>query len=286
MSFTLRPATADDYERIVQIVNSQVPEPTTVESIKRNDGLRPPELPFTRLVATTPDGQIAGLSTCGQHPGNKPGHFFTSVRVDKPYQGQGLGGKLYAALEEWAISHGATRLEGGVREDDPSSVAWAQRRGAVTDHHLYESTLSLPEFDPTPFLGAVEQAKASGIRFTSLAEEGADDETIQFVIEDPLFDPHGVILAADGDRWVALAHMMRRSSGGLYNGFTGVDRDYRGRGLSLAVKIVGLLWAKSTGAPYIRTHNHSVNQRMLSTNRRLGYVPEMGIFHLIKHIDR
>jgi RimJ/RimL family protein N-acetyltransferase len=63
-----------------------------------------------------------------------------------------------------------------------------------------------------------------------------------------------------------------------------LERAYRGRGLSLAIKVVALIWAKEQGYPYARTYNYSANQRMLASNQRLGYLPQPGFFQVFKQL--
>jgi RimJ/RimL family protein N-acetyltransferase len=78
----------------------------------------------------------------------------------------------------------------------------------------------------------------------------------------------------------------RQNNGELYNGFTAVSREYRGRGLALAAKIKSMAFAKQQGAAYIRTNNHATNERMLAVNRKLGYQPEPGVYHIEKLISQ
>lgn len=122
---------------------------------------------------------------------------------------------------------------------------------------------------------------------TGLAHEGTTPPSYEQwrkdLSEDPNWNPAGVILAVDGDRWVGMSHVTRLDSGAMYNSFTGVIREHRGRGLALPLKTVALKWARWTGAAVIRTHNHSVNQPMLAINRKLGYTPKPGVYTLTKH---
>jgi GNAT superfamily N-acetyltransferase len=62
-----------------------------------------------------------------------------------------------------------------------------------------------------------------------------------------------------------------------YNAFTGVLRDYRGRGLAQALKLQTILLTKREGMRYIRTHNDSNNAPMLAIDRKPGYKPESGV---------
>lgn len=316
MFFRLRPATPDDYPRIVAITNSQQPEPITVDDMHRGDALRPKDDPYVRLVAVTADGELAGHGFSEGGTGHKPGQFMLKVRVDAPFQGQGIGRALYAELEQWSRGQGAASIESSVREDDPASQEFARRHGFVHEYHLFESTLDLKGWDPSPYADAIARPEAAGIRFTTLAAEGPDDEAtlrkyydvswsfardipgvegrspfpfeqyLQWIRSNPRWNPAGVILAADGDRWVALSEVALLPSGGLYNAFTGTDRAYRGRGLALAVKVKALEWAAAQGAAYIRTNNHSVNAPMLAVNQKLGYSPLPGVYILRKDLPQ
>ncbi|MFZ5824621.1 MAG: GNAT family N-acetyltransferase [Bacillota bacterium] len=312
MSFTLRPVPREDYPRMVDIINAQVREPVTAEEVLREDNTRVKGDPFLRLGAYTADGTLVGYGITEGGAGHRPGEFFMRVRVDKAHQGQGIGRTLYEQLLSYARANGATRLESSVQEDEPEAFAWAERRGFVKEHHLFESTLSLPDFDPTPFRESVEAVKSSGIRFTTLAAETKDGDRVaairryydfssslvkdipgqadrptypwepylEWVLTDPNWKDELVLLAANGDRWVALCQLAPQHSGAIYNGLTAVDREYRGRGVALAIKVWSLEIAKSLGAPYIRTNNHSVNEPMLAVNRKLGYAPLPGKYQL------
>jgi GNAT superfamily N-acetyltransferase len=311
--FVLRPYVESDMDRIVEIVNAQSGAQTTVEEALRIERGRRPEDKVLRLMATTPDGTIAGTGLGYSGIGSKPGEFDIKVRVDRPFQGQGAGRALYDAIEQWALAEGARRLVAGVREVDQEALAWARRRGYEVEHHIFRSRLNLSEWDGDGFAQAVEQARASGIRFSNFAAEVTGEESYErcydFIgrLMDDMpgalgrtrapyerwrnnfrtrqdMNPGGWILAIDGERWVALSSVVRREDGGFFTGFTGVERDYRGRGLALATKVVSLEYARSAGAQEILTENHSVNAPMLAVNRKLGYMAEPGSFHLAKAV--
>lgn len=316
MSFRIREATPADFGRIVEILNSQITEPTTLENYLRQENARSKDDPYRRVVAELESGEIVAFGVTLHESTNHPGEWFCRVRVEAPYQKQGIGTALYQHLESFALEGGATSIESSVREQDTEPYAWVQRRGFETEYHLFESTLNLQEWDPTPFRDAVEKVKADGIRFATLAQESEGlereemfrrfhawvipivhdipgnesrprmpfDEWYRYVSEDPEWKPEHVLLAIDGDKWAAVAHLKKIPSGALYNEFTGVARDFRGRGLTLGLKVEALHFAKSLNAPYIRTNNLSVNPRILAVNKRLGYAPSPGHFLIKKKL--
>ncbi len=94
------------------------------------------------------------------------------------------------------------------------------------------------------------------------------------------------IMAADGDRVIGLGAVgYFAATNSMYNMITGVHPDYRGRKIALALKLLTLRYAKQAGAAYIRTNNDSENAPMLALNRKLGYVPETGMYFLIQTLQ-
>ena len=91
------------------------------------------------------------------------------------------------------------------------------------------------------------------------------------------FQPAGQILAAAGDEYVGLAAVgYFEDQNYMYNNITGVLRDYRGRKIAQALKLLTIRYAQAYGAATIRTSNDSENAPMLAINRKLGYKPLPG----------
>jgi RimJ/RimL family protein N-acetyltransferase len=67
--------------------------------------------------------------------------------------------------------------------------------------------------------------------------------------------------------------LLADSEGRATNMFTGTLREFRGRGLGLAVKLASIAWATENGITSLVTTNDERNAPMLAINRRLGYVP-------------
>ena len=236
----------------------------------------------------------------------KPGYFFIKVIVAPAARGHGLGAQMYHDVLEAARKYGATHLESDIREGDVVSLKFAQARGFKIIHHSFESTLDLTEFDEHRFDDLMARVHAVGFRFFSLAEAGVTDENkhrlyevnraaaldnpgndgifpdfyafSKNVFEASWFRADTQILASHADHWVGLSAIgIYPADNHAYNAFTGVLRDYRGRGLAQALKLQTILLAKKQGVRYVRTNNDSNNAPMLAINRKLGYKPEPGI---------
>jgi GNAT superfamily N-acetyltransferase len=143
-----------------------------------------------------------------------------------------------------------------VRERPPSGVDL--RPVASVDPHLVhavdlEATLDVPQtetIDNIPF-----------------------DEWVQHVLGNPGFTAAGSFVAMVDDLAAAVSLVIADvPSGRAHNMFTGTLRNYRGRGLGLAVKLASIGWAKANGIAMMATTNDETNAPMLAINRRLGYV--------------
>jgi GNAT superfamily N-acetyltransferase len=82
-----------------------------------------------------------------------------------------------------------------------------------------------------------------------------------------------VLVAWDGDEMVAFTSLFVRDARArvLETLMTGVNRDYRGRGLSTAVKAAHALAVRDAGWLFIDTENMDVNAPILASNKTLGF---------------
>lgn len=124
--------------------------------------------------------QVVGTARLYSFPFTPPGYLQTFIVTDVTGRGQGRGEALWQTLRA-AVPEGVLGLSASVRDDDPHSLGWAQRRGFTRQVHRFASALDLLTFGPTPFQPYLERATAQGITFTTL--EGADEETLARYIE-------------------------------------------------------------------------------------------------------
>jgi GNAT superfamily N-acetyltransferase len=80
-----------------------------------------------------------------------------------------------------------------------------------------------------------------------------------------------VAVAPDG-RYVGISMLFHSQAGAhLDTGLTGVHREWRRKGIALALKLRAIAYARALGVPQIRTDNASTNRAMLSINEALGF---------------
>ena len=278
--------------------------PSTEETLVTSDLRRPQGTVFKRFVAEK-DGQAIAYAKCEQYPMDSPVRFVLAVAVEPEQRNEGLGAKLYKLAETVAVEGRAEQMWVQTAEGDRVSEQFAERRGYKKNFFIQDLKIDLAAYDSTPFEGFVREAEESGIRFVpyshfedseenrrklyelnatverdvpNVGRDGfASFETWQRrTMEASWYDAEGQILAIDGDRWVGIGAVGKFSSDLCLNTITGVLREYRGRKLGVALKVLGIEYAKRVGAREIHTQNHGTNQAMLAINARIGYKQEPG----------
>ncbi len=308
--FAFRPLNLDtDAADMARIYSTTVAEPITAATAREWWTLRTDEFRVT-MLAFDDAGKAVGYWDVDHESWMQPGHFWFKVVVVPGARGQRLGSQMYEDALRLAREQGASRLESTIRDDDPVVKRFVEKRGFEIFSHLFESTLELASFDEHRFDDFMARIHADGFRIFSLAEAGVTDENKHKLYEvnrassldDPgssgnvpdfyafsknVFDASWFradtqILAAQGEDWVGLSAIgVYKEDNHAYNAFTGVLREFRGHGIAQALKLQTILLAKREGMRYIRTHNDSRNAPMLTINRKLGYIPESGVYRIV-----
>jgi GNAT superfamily N-acetyltransferase len=314
LSYTLRPLEPpSDYQPLAGLLNQINATPTTPEALAEDDGRLPAATIRQRIVAVNEHGALVGYGLARRFPWEREGLFLIKASVAPDCRRQGIGTALADAAAQFALAQGATAFQTIIRDDDDASVAYARRRGYALERHLITSTLDVTRFDDAHFRDAIQALQAGSIRFTTLADEpGEATERGLYELDKhasadnpgedlpdflPFADwrrlsigrsdvrPDLVLIAKDGDRVIGMSDMAYTAeTRSIYTGFTGVHRDYRGRGIALALKVLAVAAARRLGAATMRTENDARNLPMLAVNRRLGYVPAPGVFELRRDV--
>ncbi len=310
-----------DAAAIVAAYNAHVPsqQRLTVEQFLENETHFPPDGQRNVIVALAADGdddEIIGYSDTWRWPWNAEGYFGVEVMIMPGWLGQGVGARLYDEQRGFWRAIGATQLRANVRDDNPVSLRFAERRGFQIDRHIFDSSLDLATFDERPFVGAIAAAEARGIRFVTLADlgdtedaqrqlyavnraasldvPGAEQTFMPFeqwreqVCMASWYRPDGQIAAID----TATGEMVGMAAVGIFpdrdlahHMITGVNRAYRGQGLALALKLLSLRCAKRYGVARATTNNDSQNAPILAINRKLGYRPDPGFYRMVADLS-
>jgi GNAT superfamily N-acetyltransferase len=302
----LRAVAPDDYARLAAIAAAIDPEESRgPEWYRERDASWSPRLQRYRLAADR-EGVLVGWGEIGQgwwayHPRK----FHLRLNVDPAIQRQGIGGCLYTALLDYARANwDPLQISAEAMEAHPWSIAFLEHRGFREAHRRWDSSLNVPEARIDRLGDATRRVADQGLRLTSVQDEHQargdrfDRDLFEFeqrvYLDEPGYDPEGSLqfdqfmaferspktalddgsfLALDGARMVAVSRLRRDSRGGgiLHVGFTGVDSDYRGRGLAVALKLLTIEYAQRHGFPEISTENDSTNAPMLHINLELGF---------------
>ena len=308
LSISIRPF-EDEYAAVIAIQKAIDPdEEGSVEHWRFDDQQwRHDRYYKERLVAESADGEIVGWGQVFHMPWQfHPHRYCLSLDVHPARQRQGIGSALYARLLGMVQTRGGEMLRAATQESRQAAVDFLEHREFAEIQRYWESRLDVAAFDAGPFSTAEARAAQQGITLTTLADElsreGESETLLRALYEmesaafrdvpfpDPptvspydewrewtLHSPGGLqdayFLARDGDRFVGLSNMSRNEGqpGVIFQGFTGVIREYRGKGVAMALKLQTVKYAREHGYREIRTGNNTRNRPMLRINEAMGF---------------
>ncbi|MCB1161436.1 GNAT family N-acetyltransferase [bacterium] len=300
-----RPFTDEDYAAVIAVVHAIQPDTSTDEvELRHRDATRDPSLFFERWVWEEAGEVVAYYTLTHMDWMFHPDRYYASLMVRPDARGRGIGTTLYEAVRERLRERNALSLMMQTRDDWTESLRFLEQRGHVPGNREVISTLDLTTFDPTRFPGTEERAAEAGVKILSYPELEADpDRDLKLwefdkivgadmpmpgeytvppfetyrerYLRGPKFYPEGFLIAVDEDGGYAGISLLHfgRIQGRLETGFTGVRREFRGKGVATALKVKVLSAAKAANYNEVRTGNDSTNDAMLGINRRLGFVP-------------
>jgi len=310
----LRPLNLEtDAARYAELGTIVSPKPITVERVREweeqfpHDGIR------QCIVALDANGGIIGCNSAAHVPYMLPHSFWIEVIVLPDFCGAGLA--RAGTTTRSSLREPKARRAWNVKCATTIAIGSSSRKRAVFKlTATFESSLDLARFDEARFAGVIEAEQAQDIRFCTLADAGNTEanqrklyelnkrnaldipgsegtfprfeDFSKFVFGASWFRAEGQILAADGERWVGLSAVgYFANTYSTYNMHTGVLREYRGRKIALALKLLAIRRSREWGAVYLRTNDDSQNAPILAINGKLGYKPQPGYFRCVKRLD-
>lgn len=321
-NFTIRPFRKEDYPAVASLLNLIWSMPITAEQLQVDEESIPPgQLHYNedgqlmgwdrpKWVAENEQGEVIGYTIIWRAPWSEPGNLYLTLIVRPEERRYGVGRALYDEVRSWAQEVKATLLVSSLKEDDETSLRFAQRRGYDKERHTFESVLNLSSFSNEDLFQCIGTAEQSGIRFVTLADEPGEEnerklydlyrithQDIPGYSEDfPWFEewrkwnldlagirPEYIHIAKEGERYIGVVTLQQNEqSDAIYHHYTGVLPEYRGKRIGLALKLLGIQSARAAGANFLRTHNDSMNAPMLHINRDLlGFIAVPGDYKMV-----
>jgi len=302
----IREFTADDYPAIVNIHNSLKivwPErPRTPEGWAEAEKNRHPKCKYQRWVAVK-DGEVIGYGGYGQNIFEyHPQRFNINVEVSPEHQRQGVGGALYDTIMAALEPFNPRILRADSFTNLPQGFPFLKKRGFYEAFRETPVHIDIQAFDPSPFAELEGEMQSKGIIIKTLSElttdpdrdrklyelywevsedvphEDSDFEAQSFEdwakwgLNHPAVVHDAYFIAMDGDRYVGLRELGKDPDNNvLLGGLLGVQRDYRRKGLGLALQLRGIAFCHEQGYPELKTCTAIQNYPMQAIFNKLGY---------------
>lgn len=317
MSGQVRPFVPQDYEALAQITNTVFPEHpySAAELASEDDQFNiDTRLRWGRFMAEV-DGTPVGFAQFSQNPGMyHPQRFVLTGGVLPSWRDQGLGSALYERVCAATRLFDPLSLRTSAREDS-TAVGFLRNRAFRETQRTWEAVIDPRSLDFSALGKLHGRLRAQGIQITSALElqhqnpcwrallhdafcearldvprsEPATpisyEQFVAWILEDPGFVAQAYFVAMHGGQAIGISDLYRsEASDGLFTGFTGVRRAYRGCGVAMALKLHALQRAAEWGVPWVRTDNASTNQGMLAINEKLGFCKEPAWLSMVHEI--
>jgi len=318
LSLEMREFDPADYPRLLEIYNANYPDyARSVREWRARDETVDKSKYYLQRYSFLERDEIVGFGDVSHVTDMfHPYKFWINVFVDPPSQGRGVGSSIYDRLIGELRKLNAVAAWAGSKEDLPRLTEFYQKRGFVEKMKAWESRLNVPTLDMEKFREYPEKALRQGITFTNLAAERHKDqdslrklhELVQlisadipspapftpisyeqweaFELKNPSLLSDAYMIAKDGPKYVGLSTVWRidMEPRGLVQGNTGVRREYRGKGIAVALKLKVIDFARRNGYEKVKTWNASNNAPMLAVNTKLGFKRGVGWITLEKDL--
>ncbi len=318
LSLDMRGFDVREYPRLLEIYNANYPDyARSIEEWRsRDETVDRSKYHLQRFSFLEKNGIVGFGEVAHVTDMFHPHKFWISIYVDPRSQGRGIASAIYERLAGELGKLNAVGAWAGSKEDLPRLTEFYQKRGFAEKMKVWESRLSVPTVDLEKFREYSEKVSRQGITITNLAaERGKDQDSLRklhelvqiisadmpspapftpisyeqwkaFELKNPSLLPEGYMIAKDDSKYVGLSTVWHidREPNGLVQGNTGVRREYRGRGIAVALKLKVIEFARRNGYVRLKTWNASNNASMLAVNTKLGFKREVGWITLEKDL--
>ena len=280
----------------------------SAEMLQVNDEKLDPKTYNHHIIAEL-DGEPVGFGNYSEAFWNQArGQYFIRAVVLPQFQRQGIGRRLYDfMLAKVTSERDVKRILCYSREDKLDAVGMLKRRGYKLVGRFPRSELVVDGFDSAEYQPLIDKLQADGIAIRPLAEiipsdpnwqrklyelnwileqdepqptppkKKSFEEYVSRKLEKPDVNFNMWFMALDtqnDNRFAGLTQLWPHSARADYlaQGWTGVDRPYRRKGIARALKAVGIAYARSVGIKHILTDNEETNP-MYQLNLQLGFKP-------------
>ena len=302
----IRHFTIEDYLALVAIHNSQNivwPErPRTPEAWAEADRNRSPKSKFQRWVAVE-DGRVIGFSSYAWNSWNYPPQsFYINVEVLPESQRRGIGSALYDQVIEGLQKFNPPALRADAFTNLPQGFAFLQKRGFYEAFRETPVHLDVTTFDPSPYVELEPKLNAQDIFIKMLVELKSDpdrdrkiydlmcavdqdmphegdqftepdfEDWVGWGLSDPSILQDAYLIAVHGDDYVGLRELGSYSDPQtLMGGLLGIRRDYRKRGIALAMQIRNIAYGREHGYRLLKDCTAIQNAPMQAMFNQLGF---------------
>ena len=247
------------------------------------------------------DGDPAGSAVASIQPQRRELVYVLST-VSCEHRRRGVGTGIYEAVSRWARERGLDRIEVPVLDNDPESLAFAQKRGFVEERREEGVVLDLASVEPPPveppegvdIVTWAERPDAAPGMYEVACDAYPDVPGFEEDDMEPFEDwlahdmqgsgdrPDATFVAVAGGEVVGYAKFSitaARPTSAAHD-LTAVKRAWRGRGIARALKATQIGWAKANGFEQLQTRNDERNAPIRRLNAEFGYRPGIGRIHL------
>lgn len=314
----LRPVEPErDFEQLATLFTNEQDEPTTQASLME-DYEQHKERILCLTAVESPQGKLLGFNWAVRSRFDAS-QAYVYLIVEPSQRQNGVGSQLYQDLISVVGQADIKKLEVSIRDNCQACRRFAEQRGFKEKTHRMAMALDLETFEDTRYDRIIENLRGQGFQFTSMenlgnTEEaqrklytlnnatamdvpGTDGEPSWLSFEDfqksvcqaNWYQPAGQMIVIDTTtgRWVGLSAITRfEGAEYAYNLHTGIDRNYRGRKLGQAVKVMALRYAREVlKVKTVQTHHNDQNQPMIAIDRKFGYLQIPGVYTMVKEMD-